>query len=185
MVGDDQRRLVDGILQANEWFMGLLTAVRTCDPPDWYIGTGAIRTIVWDYLHGAHVDVGFFDPHDLRPARDAAMEAELHALRPDVPWEAKNQAAVHLWYERVFGYPVAPLTSCVDAIGTFPETVTSIGVRLLDNQCLELAAPNGLNDLLNMVLRRNPRRVTLEPFLQRLAEKRVQERWPLVRVVDG
>jgi hypothetical protein len=39
------------------------------------------------------------------PGRLAAV---LHARAPDLPWEAKNQAAVHLWYPRRFGVEVAP-----------------------------------------------------------------------------
>ena len=114
----DQRGIVEHIIRSNAWFMSVLAAARACNPPDWYVGGGAIRTIVWDYLHGydeptplADVDVGFFDPLDLSPARDEAVETELRAVLPGVPWQAKNQAAVHLWYERVFGYAVAPLTS--------------------------------------------------------------------------
>ena len=188
----DQRAIVEDIIRSNAWFMSVLAAVRACNPPDWYVGGGAIRTIVWDYLHGyaaptplADVDVGFFDPLDLSPARDEAVETELRAMLPGVPWQAKNQAAVHLWYERVFGYAVAPLTSSAEAISTFPETVTSVGVRLLSCGSLHVVAPCGLDDLLNMILRRNPRRVTVERFRQRLAEKRIQAKWPRVQIVDG
>ena len=30
---------------------------------------------------------------------------EAYAARPDLPWEAKNQAAVHTWYAAKFGGP--------------------------------------------------------------------------------
>jgi len=36
-----------------------------------------------------------------------------------------------------------------------------------------------------MILRRNPRRVTVERFRQRLQSKRILEKWPLVPVIDG
>jgi len=36
-----------------------------------------------------------------------------------------------------------------------------------------------------MILRRNPRRVTVERFRQLLAEKRIQAKWPRAQVVDG
>lgn len=188
----DQRSRLEQILLGSTWFMAVLAAVRACNPPDWYVGGGVIRSVVWDSLHGyvkptplADVDVGFFDPADLNPERDKRVEAALSALRPDVPWQAKNQAAVHLWYERVFGYAVAALHSTEEAIGTFPETVTSIGVRLRPDGELEVVAPCGLDDLLHMVLRRNPRRVTVERFRQRLAEKQICEKWPRARVIDG
>lgn len=112
------------IVRSTPWFLDLLRAARACDPPDWLIGGGVIRTLVWDHLHGHRpgtalrdVDLAFFDPEDLRPARERALEAALRRRIPEAPWQAKNQAAVHLWYASRFGYPVAPLTSCAEAPG--------------------------------------------------------------------
>jgi hypothetical protein len=191
MIGE-QHDTVQRILRSNEWLMSVLRATRAVDLPDWFVGAGAIRTTVWDYLHGytvptplADVDVVFFDPQDLTPARDAAAEALLHAHLPGIPWQAKNQAAVHLWYPDVFGYAVEPATSSEDAIGTWPETATCVGVRLLPDDTLLVAAPHGLDDLLHMVLRHNPRRATVEVFRQRLQSKRFAEKWPGVQVIDS
>jgi hypothetical protein len=183
---------LERMLRGNAWFMGVLHAVRDCAPPDWLVGGGVIRSMVWDRLHGhaqptplADVDVAFFDPDDLRPERDRDVQAQLLARRPDVPWEATNQAAVHLWYERAFGYAVPPLHSSEEAIGTWPETATCVAVRLLDDDALWIVAPLGLDDLFQMVLRRNPRRASLEQFRKRAREKRTLEKWPQVRWVDG
>jgi hypothetical protein len=44
-------------------------------------------------------------------------------------------------------------------VSTWPETATSIAVRLLANDELHVVAPCGLADLFGMVLRRNPRTV--------------------------
>ena len=131
--------------------------------------------------------MAYFDLYDLGPERDRAVEADLLARRPDVPWEAKNQAAVHLWYEEKFGFAVPPLLSSEDGIATYPETATSVGVRPLADDGLYIHAPLGLDDLFGLLLRRNPRRVTPEMFRQRLVEKRIIERWPMVRVIhdDG
>lgn len=179
------------ILQANAWFMQILKTVRTCNLPDWYVGAGVIRNIVWDHLHHytaptpvRDVDVVFFDPDDRRPERDAEVQATLQAQVPSVPWEVTNQAAVHLWYEAVFGVPVLPLTSSADGVGTWPETATSIAVRLGDADGLQIVAPCGLHDLIGLVMRRNPRRVTVDQFRQRLYTKRIIEKWPLVQVVE-
>lgn len=180
------------IIRSNAWFMAVLRAVYDCALPDWFVGAGVIRNITWDFLHGyprptpvADVDVAFFDPADLKREREQAIQQQLCERLPDVPWEATNQAAVHLWYEQVFGYAVAPLSSSAEAIGTWPETVTSIGVRLLVSDALEIVAPCGLGDLFQMVLRRNPCRVSLERFRQRVQEKKIQQKWPKVRVIDG
>src|SRR4051794_18001588 len=106
------------ILLANDWLVAVLKAARDCAPPDAIVGGGVIRNVVWDHLHGytqptpvADVDVAFFDPEDLRSEREQAIETCLHHRLPGVRWDVKNQAAVHLWYERVFGQAVAPLRS--------------------------------------------------------------------------
>ena len=188
----EQDATVQCILRSNEWFMAILRAARAVALPDWFIGAGAVRNTVWDALHGyaeptppADVDVVFFDPQDLTPARDAAADALLQAQLATIPWQAKNQAAVHLWYPARFGSAVDPVTSSYDAIATWPETATCVGVRLLADDALVIAAPHGLDDLLHMVLRRNPRRVTVEVFRQRLQSKSIPEKWPRVQVIDG
>ena len=172
--------------------MAVLKAVRDCEPPDWFVGAGVIRNLVWDHLHEythptliRDVDVAFFDPHDLGPEREAALQAQLSNRLPNIPWEATNQAAVHSWYEKVFGYAVPALTSSKEAISTWPETATSIGVRLLPDGDLLVEAPFGLEDLFQMVLRRNPRRVSIEQFRRRVIERKLEEIWPKVRVMDG
>lgn len=188
----EYERELHQIIRSNDWFWAVLEAVRDCNPPDWLVGAGVIRNIVWDHLHGYtnptslnDVDVAFFDPKDLSPGRDQVIENQLFDRLPDIPWEAKNQAAVHLWYEEVFGYAVPPLKSIEDAIGTWPETATSIGVRLLPSDELLVVAPFGLHDLFQMILRRNSRRITVELFRQRVQEKGIQQKWPKVRVIDG
>jgi len=188
---DLDSRLI-ALLSQNEWFMDVLRAVRTCDPPDWFVGGGVIRNIVWDHLSGylnqtsiKDVDVAFFDGSNLTPQCDQEIQSALQRILPSVPWEAKNQAAVHLWYERVFGFPVEPLVSSSDAIATWPEPATCVAVRLLENNDIMVVAPYGLNDLFNMVLRRNPRRITEEIFLDRLLKKAPLEKWPKTKIVYG
>jgi hypothetical protein len=53
-------------------------------------------------------------------------EHRLHTIRPDVPWEVKNQAAVHLWYEQRFAYAVPRLESIEEAVGTCPRPLASV-----------------------------------------------------------
>jgi hypothetical protein len=100
-----------------------------------------------------------------------------------VPWEAKNQAAVHLWYEEKFGLAVPPLRSSEEGVGANPGTATAVGIRLLADDDLYVAAPLGLSDLFEMVLRRNPRRMKPESFRKWVVKKGVRERWPKVEVI--
>jgi len=170
--------------------MEALRAAREVDAPDWLINAGAIRDAVWDAYHGRppavprDVDVGFFDPDDLSPKREDAVEAALRACAPELPWEARNQAAVHLWYPRRFGIPVEPFAETAEAVATFPETASCVGVRLHADDAIEVVAPYGLDDLLGCVCRHNPARVPRAFYERRLAEKGWQERWPRLRFIE-
>lgn len=180
------------IATASPWFMRALRAARTCLPPalPWCIGAGAVRNLVWDALHGhaqpsalADIDLAFFDPRDLSPARDAALQAELARHAPELPWELTNQAGVHLWFEACFGHAVEPLDSLETAVASWPEYATAVGLRLEADDSLTVIAPLGLDDLFGMVVRRNPRRVSPATYRQRVAQKNYPGRWPRVRIV--
>jgi uncharacterized protein len=178
-----------GLIRSSTEFMSILLAARDVAPPDWVVGSGIIRDLVWDSLHGREgpllckdVDVAFYDRDDLRPEHDREVAARLEDRLPGVAWDAKNQAAVHLWFEERFGYAVEPLTSMEDAVGTWPETAVCVAVRLQRDDQITVIAPLGLDDLFGLRLRRNPRRVSMEEFRRRLERKHVPERWPRVRV---
>jgi hypothetical protein len=177
------------IVRNTPWLMRALRAVRRLDLPNWCIGAGALRNATWDALNGhaepsllADIDVAHFDSADLSRERDQRLQRELTRLEPDLPWEVTNQAGVHLWFEEAFGHRVPPLRSLEDAVASWPETATSAAVWLDHRGRLHVIAPLGLEDLLGMVVRRNPRRVSLETYRQRLETKQYRERWPGVRI---
>jgi hypothetical protein len=192
MVPPSANARLEEIVRSSGWLMRALEAARSVDAPDWLIGAGAVRTAVWDRLHGYEnptcvddIDLVFFDASDLSEERDRQVEVFLRAALPQANWDAKNQAAVHLWYPRRFGYAVEPLRSSADAVATWPETATAVGLRLNDDERLQLCAPFGLDDLLGLVHRRNPRRVSVQEYERRLATKRIAERWPRVTIVPA
>jgi hypothetical protein len=78
---------------------------------------------------------------------------------------------------------VEPLESIEDAVASWPETATSVGVRLDRDDQLQIMAPVGLDDLFGMVVRRNPRRVRSEVYRKRIETKKYLERWPNVTIV--
>ncbi len=187
--GHDAARLV-ALVRATPWFMQALAHVRTLGLDEWCIGAGAVRNLVWDALHDrrepstlADVDVAFFDAADLAAERDHALQARLRERVPDVPWEVTNQAGVHQWFEAHFGHAVAPLRSLEEAVASWPEYATSVGISLADDDTLRVIAPHGLADLFGMVVRRNPTRVSVETYRERIAQKGYALRWPGVRVV--
>jgi hypothetical protein len=173
------------------WMRGALEAAREVAAPDWLIGAGAIRRLVWDRLHGVaepplpdDVDLAFFDPASLRPERENELRSALVVRAPHIPWDVKNQAAVHLWYPTLFGIEVEPLRSAAEAVATWPETATAVALRLGEDGQLAILASYGLSDLLNGVCRRNPRRVSVEEYRRRVHAKGITARWPGVRVID-
>jgi hypothetical protein len=179
------------ILIASDWLLAILEHVAVVDPPQWWVGAGVIRDVVWDarFRHGVRetkikdVDVAFFDPSDLRPARDEEVQARLRQRDAGAVWDATNQAAVHLWYPKRFGLDVSPFASVPEAVATWPEYAVCVAVRLSAGGRLAVSAPHGLDDLLDGVWRRNPTRVTADEYRWRLARKQPSSFWSGVRVV--
>ena len=186
---DLHERLV-GIARDTAWFMSALSAVRELRLASWCIGAGAVRNLVWDALHEyrtpsalTDIDVAYFDEASLAPERDAQLQDRLAVIRPGVAWEVTNQAAVHTWFEGYFGHAVQPLLSLEAAVASWPEYATSVGLTLRADDSMDVIAPHGLDDLFSLVVRRNPARVSVATYRQRVAEKRYAQRWPKVRVV--
>jgi hypothetical protein len=178
------------LLRRAPLLMEALRVARDVGAPDWLVSAGAIRDVVWDAAHDRpltamprDIDVGFFDRSDLTPEHDQTVEEGLRARAPHLPWQAKNQATVHVWYPRTFGIEVAPFRSCAEAVATFPETATCVGVRLLADEDMLVAAPQGLGDLFGCVCRHNPTRVSASFYEQRVTEKGWRRRWPKMRYV--
>ena len=171
--------------------MRALHAVRAAEIESWCIGAGAVRNVVWDHLHGyrepsalADVDVAYFDL-TVDPGDDDRIQKLLQTLEPGLPWEVTNQAFVHTWYEAYFGHPVEPLRSLEEAIASWPEFATSVGVSLTGQGCIEIIAPHGLQDLFEMRVQRNPTRVSVETYRSRVREKQYVQRWPRVAIVPS
>lgn len=181
-----------GLLHSSSWLMRVLATVREADLPDAWVGAGAVRDLVWGQLYGPgfdpgdvrDVDVAFLDPADVRREADERATGRLREAWPQVPWEARNQAAVHTWYATRFGGSAPdPLLTIADAVATWPETATAVAVRLDTSDGIEVCAPLGLADLLGGVWRHNPRRASVEVSLARLARHDPGRRWPGVTVI--
>ena len=191
-VANDQTQALVAMVRASTPLMQALRAVRSLGLQSWCIGAGAVRSLVWDTLHGfaeasplGDVDVVYFDASHASDGaeQETDLEQRLRLLQPALRWEVTNQASVHLWFERVLGQVVAPLHSLEEGVATWPEFATCVGVYLAPDDTLGVVAPLGLDDLFNLRVRHNPRRASAETYLQRVAEKRFAERWPLLSIV--
>jgi hypothetical protein len=89
--------------------------------------------------------------------------------------QVRNQARVHLWFERKFGEPYTHLSSTAEALERFASPLFAVGVRLEPDGGLQVEAPFGLSDLFSLRLRPNPRR-KITGFARIVAD--VVRRWP-------
>ncbi len=190
MADGHEQRLIE-LARSTAWFCDALESARSLQLDEWCIGAGAVRNLVWDALHRkatpsplADIDVAYFDEADTSAARDERLTQRLRRLRPGVLWEVTNQAGVHQWFDGHFGHPVAPLNSLIEAVSTWPEYATSVGLTMDRDGSIRVIAPHGLDDLFALVIRRNPTRVSVDTYRARIAAKRHVERWPGVTVVE-
>ncbi len=95
--------------------------------------------------------------------------------------EIRNEARVHLWYEKRFGHPIVPYKSVEDAISSFHCTATVIGIRNDENGNFTYYAPFGLEDLFSLVIRPNKRPARKEVYMEK-AERWVKI-WPNLKVI--
>lgn len=145
------------IIRDDHLMMEILKAAQSLDLPDWWICAGFVRSKIWDTLHGftkrteiPDVDVIYFDEKDIDELTEKTFEEKLKVKLPGIPWSVKNEARMHAVNN------ILPYVSSVDAISKFPETATALGVKLDGNNNVILAAPCGIEDAINLVLKPTP-----------------------------
>lgn len=170
--------------------MTALRLVRSLELRSWCIGAGAVRSLVWDKLHGYEhslkrddIDVAYFDAEAI-PEWDKKLETRLLSAMPALRWEVTNQAGVHRWFASALGQQVPVLESLEAGIATWPEFATCVGVYLNHDDSIGIVAPHGLNDLFELRVRHNPARASAATYRQRVQSKRFAERWPRLSICD-
>lgn len=171
------------LIGASPFHIAALRSVRALALPDWWIGAGFVRNLVWDHLHDfavptrlADVDVIWFDPQCGTAEIDDALTAKLREIQPGVPWSVKNQARMHVRNGD------SAYRSSTDAMRHWPETATAVAVTLAADGTLDLAAPFGTGDLLAMLLRPTPHfRHRAADYRARQSSKDWRAIWPRLR----
>lgn len=173
----------------DDWMLKVLRAAATLELPDWWVCAGFVRSKVWDVLHGyavrtplGDIDVIYYDHQNMDEELEKEFERRLNQFMPGLPWSVKNQARMH----EVNDLP--PYRSSVDAISQFPETATALGVKVAESGKLELTAPHGLKDLIDLKVCPTPAFENDERLMKiyrhRLATKQWPWKWPQVTVVS-
>jgi uncharacterized protein len=80
----------------------------------------------------------------------------------------------------------APYASITDAMRVWPETATAVTVRRNNQDGCEIAAPFGLDDLFDLVLRPTPgfARSKQHVYEERIRSKGWLTAWPLLTAVN-
>ena len=164
--------------------MQILQALRQTNP-EFYLGGGLVRNLVWDYLHDFRnptpvddVDVIYFDNLSTTKEHDVQFEIRLRQEIPNLEWSVKNQARMHV------GNGDAKYVGVEDAICKWPETATAIAIRLSQAGELELTVPYGLGDLFRLLVRATPHFAKKpERINERVEKKRWRATWPKLEVL--
>jgi uncharacterized protein len=189
LTSPDQQKKLWSILEHNPVVLAAIDSAKSIALPNWYIGAGCIVQTVWNYQSGLPINQGikdidliYFDPSDLSEEAERLVEEKINFLLPNFPLniDVNNQARVHLWYERYFGYPIEAYKSAEGAIDSWPTTATATAVRRNDSNRV-VYAPFGLDDLFSMTVRANKRQITKEIYEAKV--NRWLRHWPCLKIV--
>ena len=174
----------EALLRADPIRMTCLQTAAELALPDWALGAGFVRNLIWDHLHQKlaptplnDIDLIYLDKSDPDGLAEADHEAWLAARLPHQRWEVRNQARMH------HRQKVQPFTSSLEALSHWVEIPTCIGVRLLPNGEFEWLAPYGFGHNWSLRVSANPKcRQDSQVFMQRILGKRWQQIWPELEV---
>jgi len=170
-----QKELIQ-IIESDLWMIEILKVVKNLNLDDCWIGAGFIRNKVWDYKHGKDrtklndIDIIYFDKTKLSNEDDLLIEYNLNKINSSINWSVKNQSRLHIRNNHT------QYTNCNDAISHWPETATSIAIRLNSKNNIEYIAPHGLEDLFYLLVIPTPR-FDLNTYQHRIKNKNWKEKW--------
>ena len=170
-------------LSQDQDIRAILEMIRSLELKDSWLAAGSVRNFIWNILAGkpgfdaeTDVDVIFFD-QTVSYEETLQMEMELRKAFPAYSWELKNQVYMHIHSPNT-----QPYTSSKDAMSKYPECCTAIGLRLLEDDQLELFAPYGLADIRAFQVRPTPHFLAdaerKKLYMERIRKKNWQTKWP-------
>lgn len=168
------------LIQKDTWMMDVLQTVSDIHLPDWWVGAGFVRGKVWDFLHGYNkrtplpdIDVIYFDSSDISKRTEESIKSKLQKQNPSIIWQVKNQARMHILHGD------KPYKDAEEGLSRWVETATCVGIKLTYNGKLQLAAPLGIDDLINLIVRPNPYVKQQDNiFENRIQKKNWLKLWP-------
>jgi len=169
-------RIVE-LIESDELRLYALECVRLLNLPECYIAAGFIRNLVWDNLHQKSeptplndVDVIYFDLNESSPDKFLEYESRLKKLLPQLNWQVRNQALMHVRNND------KPYSSSLDAMSFWPEKETAVGIRKLSNGNYDCISAFGFESLFKLRVTYNPKRLK-SVFEYRIKSKGWLAKW--------
>ena len=168
------------LIKSDPWMMDAIGKAEKLNLKNWIIGAGFVRNKVWDYLHNitskkTDVDLVYYDINGNNEREDEILTDKLKT-ETGINWEIVNEYYAHVWNN------FKPFKSTEDAISTWCETATGVGVTIKDG-ALKLVMPHGINDLVNLILRPSPAFMNNIGFVkERIKNKKWLETWPKLKL---
>ena len=185
---NEQLKDLEEILFKNKTLKEILTRLEKSNLKNYYVGAGAINQTIFNYLHNFKIDANIKDYDIIYYDEDLSYEKEDLVIKYikellkdiDVDVDIKNEARVHLWYNKKYNDNRKPYTSLEDAISRWGTTITCIGVRLEDGNLI-VDAPYGLNDLFNMIIR--PVKIDFKEEDYNKKVEKWKKNWPKLTII--
>lgn len=166
------------IINQSPQILRVLMEMRDTNTNLW-LGGGAVRNLVWDRLTERKTppddfDIVYFDESINDSDTDVDLQNKLQMNLPgNLKISVKNQA----WMHSATKEPRP--NSLNDAIGFWPETATAVIIRIDKSNNIQIIAPYGLADLINMVIRPTPyHSANCSSFNKRMISKEWERHWP-------
>lgn len=175
------------ILNESPLFRSLFARAPEVELANWYFAGGCVTQTIWnsllklDPLHGIKdVDLVYFQANQSESDEEEVRKMMMRLFKDlPIPIDVINEARVHEWYPKKFGYEIPAYKSTEDGISCWLSAF-SIGVRL-ENSNLNVFAAFGLSDAFDMIIRRNKRQITEELFNNMVS--RLKKDWPTIQVL--
>ncbi|KAJ4130260.1 hypothetical protein NW768_007243 [Fusarium equiseti] len=187
---NEQMSRFKDVIQQNKTLMTVLERAAGMNLPNWYLAAGALTQTVWNVVTERDPEKGI-DDYDLIyfDGSDLSWEAEDQIIQrgkeifADIPVEVeiRNQARVHLWYEKKFGKPCPQHRSSEGSMLTWGTNTALIGVRLRNDGEWDIYAPWGLSDMFRLIVRPNQQIMTEETWNKKV--QRWIRIWPEITVM--
>jgi uncharacterized protein len=174
----------------NPFNRAVVERIDALGAPQAWLVAGCLYQTVWNVQSGRPAtenikdyDIFYFD------AADTTYEAEDVVIKRaaalfgdlDVEIEVRNQARVHLWYEKRFGHPHEPLLSSMHGISSFLVSGTCVAIGSDGAGGFRSAQPHGFDDMFEGVLRPNKPYAQRDLFIAKAAS--YTARWPWLRTI--